>query len=202
MPVSGKLRAGASAVCGVRRLQARGGPWRTSFSSGSGHIRFNKSAGLGFLFFYSSTALLLRLAGRGGEEVELGSAVDCGIRGGQGRLKLQFGEEHMAAGCCRHDLWSCRWPLQMPLLASVQPPSRRHFHGVTSAFNTPSTPSGLIPGGSGSGRPWSSSRGGRQQGLDCVSFLFSKVLSTKYRGYVVTFTLLGPCMNIFVTAWY
>lgn len=191
MPFSGKLQTGTSAADGVWRLCAHGGPWRTPFRAGSSHIRLNKAAGLGFLFFCCSIALLLLLAGRGGEEKELGGAIAGGFGGGRGRMKLQVGEEHMVAGSRRHDQWSSRWPLQVPLMASAQPPSRRPLHGASSAFIAPSAPSGVVPGGKGSGRRWSSDRGGRVQGSDRFSILKSRVLCAKVQAYVVIFNLLG-----------
>jgi hypothetical protein len=66
---------------------------------------------LSSFFFCCSIALLLLLAGRGGEEKELGRSIAGGFGGGQGRMKLQIGEEHMVAGFRRHDQWSSRWPL-------------------------------------------------------------------------------------------
>jgi hypothetical protein len=92
-----------------------------------------------------------------------------GFGEGRGRVKLQDGDEYTVATSCCHDLWPCMWPLQMPFLASVQPPTKRPLQGATSSFITISKPSGLIPGGREGGRLWSSNHGGRLLGL--VTFL-------------------------------
>jgi hypothetical protein len=62
MPCSGKLHEITSTADRVRRLRARGGPWRTPFSTGFGYIRLNKAIGLGFLFLLQLYYVVVAIA--------------------------------------------------------------------------------------------------------------------------------------------
>jgi len=103
-----------------------------------------------------------------------------------GEFLLQVGDHHMAAFVCRHDFW-LRWqPLQMPSMASNQPPMRRPSVGFLTAIFGLRLPSGFVPGEIKDGRRWSPCCGGGEEGLDCFLFLSFRVLYVKFQDCFVT----------------
>jgi hypothetical protein len=62
MPCSGKLHEITNTADRVRRLRARGGPWRAPFSTRFGYIRLNKAIGLGFLFLLQLYYVVVAIA--------------------------------------------------------------------------------------------------------------------------------------------
>jgi hypothetical protein len=72
-------------------------------------------------------------------------------------------------------------------------------HGASTMFIALTAPSGFVPGGSKSGRRWSSSCGGGIQGPDCFSNVMFRILCAKYHGNVVIFNFLGSCIKAYVT---
>jgi len=162
------------------------------------------------LYACGSAAFPVLSAGRGGEGGNVGKWSAVGVGGqwgclclaGMNTVMLQFGEEYMVAVACRHDPWPCRRPLQMPFLALVKPPMRRPSSGVSLAHIALATPSGVVPGGSESGRRCGSSSGGGGKGPDCFLPMFSRVLSARFQDGVVFSNFSLSCMLNSVTALY
>jgi hypothetical protein len=110
-----------------------------------------------------------------------------------GRSKLQFGDSHMVAFVCHHDPWLKWRPLHASVMALVQPPVRRPFEGFSAASSGLPPPSGCVLGEKKDGRRWNPGCVGGE-GLDCVPFLCSRVLSVNLHAYVVIFSFYVSCV--------
>jgi hypothetical protein len=188
--------AGVSSALWLLDLLPGGCPWwPAAKGTDSSDVSLNKL--MCCLSIWGLHALLLLLAGHGGEEKKLNGEVTCRSGGWRGRSLLQDGVYHMVALFRRHDLRLIRQLLQMLTLASIQPPRRRPFDGSSTASIALSLPSGFVPSDGEGGRRWSSRcPGGEEEGPDCFSVLFFRVLCAKFQDYDVIFVLYWSCLQV------